>query len=120
MEKMTIALLSGGETRVVIRKSGGRGGRNLEYLGGLAEGLNDAAGIFAIAADTDGIDGNGGHAGGFVLPGGVASARAEGIELADVLNDNDCYRYFAATDSLIETGPTRTNVNDFRLILCHS
>ncbi len=113
-----VAILSGGETRVVIKQSGGRGGRNLEYLAGLAERLNDTRGIFAIAADTDGIDGHGGHAGGVIVPGSVAAAARRDIELSTCLETNDCYRFFAASDTLVETGPTRTNVNDFRLILC--
>lgn len=113
-----VALLSGGETRVVIRKGGGRGGRNLEYLAGLALGLEDAEGVYALAADTDGIDGNGGHAGGIVVPGILAGGRRRGLSLSDRLGDNDCYSFFEATGSLLITGPTRTNVNDFRLILC--
>lgn len=115
---MPLAILSGGETRVVMRRSGGRGGRNLEYLAGVAEGLQDCAGIFAFAADTDGIDGFGGHAGAWLCPGDIAAAQAQGIELAACQNSNDCYTFFQATDALMMTGPTRTNVNDFRLILC--
>jgi glycerate 2-kinase len=117
-EGLRIAILSGGETRVVIKKSGGRGGRNLEYLAGLALTLADAPGIFALAADTDGIDGTGGHAGAVLAPGMLRSARASGIALKDLLAANDCYRFFATSDALLETGPTRTNVNDFRLIVC--
>jgi hydroxypyruvate reductase len=113
-----LAILSGGETRVVLKRSGGRGGRNLEYLAGLAAGLDSAAGIFAIAADTDGIDGSGGHAGGIVTPDSLAAARRKGVDVEQCLEANDCYKFFAAMDALVETGPTRTNVNDFRLILC--
>ena len=113
-----VAIMSGGETRVVLRKSNGRGGRNLEYLAGLALGLDDAPGIHALAADTDGIDGNGGHAGGYVVPGIVAAGDTLGISLAERLDQNDCYSFFEACDTLLITGPTRTNVNDFRLILC--
>jgi hydroxypyruvate reductase len=119
-----VAILSGGETRVVIRQKGGRGGRNLEYLAGVAEGLGAGegagAGVFALAADTDGIDGHGGHAGAWLRPGDIAAARSRGVELAECQDANDCYRFFEATDALIMTGPTRTNVNDFRLILCQS
>jgi hydroxypyruvate reductase len=115
-----VAILSGGETRVVLRGSGGRGGRNLEYLAGVAERLNDCAGVFALAADTDGIDGHGGHAGAWLCPGDVAAARACGVELAACQASNDCYAFFAAAGSLVITGPTRTNVNDFRLILCQN
>jgi len=113
-----LAILSGGETRVIVRRSGGRGGRNLEYLAGLAQGLGDAAGIFALAADTDGIDGHGGHAGAWLQPGDTELARRQGINLDECLESNDCYSFFEATGSLLMTGPTRTNVNDFRLILC--
>jgi glycerate 2-kinase len=113
-----VAILSGGETRVVLKRNGGRGGRNLEYLAGLAAGLESAEGIYALAADTDGIDGSGGHAGGIVMPGSIAAASKSGIDVEQCLDANDCYEFFAATDALVETGPTRTNVNDFRLILC--
>lgn len=113
-----IAILSGGETRVVMRGSGGQGGRNLEYLAGLALGLEGAPNIIALAADTDGIDGSGGHAGGIVTPGVVDLGRRRGASLEECLAANDCYRFFEACDALVTTGPTRTNVNDFRLILC--
>lgn len=113
-----LAILSGGETRVVLAKSGGRGGRNLEYLAGLALELDGAPRIHAIAADTDGIDGHGGHAGGIVGPQALAEGRSKGVSLEQALADHDTYRFFDACDALIETGPTRTNVNDFRLILC--
>jgi hydroxypyruvate reductase len=112
-----LAILSGGETRVVLGDSSGRGGRNLEYLAGLALGLAGRRGIYALAADTDGIDGRGGHAGGFVVPGMLERGERLGRPLEAALADHDSYRFFAACDLLIETGPTRTNVNDFRLIL---
>jgi hydroxypyruvate reductase len=114
------AILSGGETRVVVRHSGGRGGRNLEYLAGVAQGLGDAAGVFALAADTDGIDGHGGHAGAWLRPGDIERAREAGVGLDACLDSNDCYSFFEATGSLLMSGPTRTNVNDFRLILCRN
>ena len=113
-----LAILSGGETRVVLRKSGGRGGRNLEYLSGFALELAAHPGIFALAADTDGIDGHGDHAGGIVIPETLSIGTSQGLSLATLLEAHDSYRYFDACDSLIRTGPTRTNVNDFRLILC--
>ena len=116
---MMIRCLSGGETRVVVHKTGGRGGRNLVYLGSLALGLESAPGIFALAADTDGIDGHGDHAGGLVIPEILARGADLGISLEAQLADNDSYTFFDACDLLIRTGPTRTNVNDFRLILCH-
>lgn len=114
-----VAILSGGETRVVIRRTGGRGGRNLVYLSSLALALDDHPGIFALAADTDGIDGHGDHAGGVVLPSMIATAAERGVSLEQSLNADDSYTFFDACNLLIRTGPTRTNVNDFRLILCH-
>jgi hydroxypyruvate reductase len=111
------ALLSGGETRVVLGEKSGRGGRNLEYLAGLALALDGCPGIFALAADTDGIDGRGGHAGGIVVPGMLELGARRGGTLAAALAEHDSYRFFQACDLLVETGPTRTNVNDFRLIL---
>lgn len=115
-----IAILSGGETRVVISKTGGRGGRNLVYLSGLALELDGHPGIFALAADTDGIDGMGDHAGGIVMPSTLARGKAEGVSLEHSLAEHDSYTFFDSCDLLIRTGPTRTNVNDFRLILCDS
>ncbi|HEY5622799.1 MAG TPA: DUF4147 domain-containing protein [Gammaproteobacteria bacterium] len=112
-----LALLSGGETRVKVRERGGRGGRNLEYLAGLAIGLDGRSDVAALAADTDGIDGCGGHAGAFVIPGIVPMGLEAGADIHELLNKNDTYRFFEACKLLLETGPTRTNVNDFRLIL---
>ena len=113
------AILSGGETRVTIRNTNGRGGRNLVYLSRLALELDGSAGVFALAADTDGIDGHGGHAGGFVTPGMLELGRERAVDLNRLLSGDDSYTFFDACDLLITTGPTRTNVNDFRLILCH-
>jgi hydroxypyruvate reductase len=113
-----VAILSGGETRVVLGEGGGRGGRNTEYLAALALELDGAPGIYALAADTDGIDGHGDHAGGIVVPETLALGAARGLSLAALLARHDSYSYFDACDSLLKTGPTRTNVNDFRLILC--
>jgi hydroxypyruvate reductase len=115
--KAPVALLSGGETRVVVRGKNGRGGRNLEYLAGLALELDGHENIIALAADTDGIDGSADHAGGIVTPGTLALGREAGVDLAALLEQNDTYRYFQACKLLVVTGPTRTNVNDFRLIL---
>ncbi len=112
------AILSGGETRVVLGEGEGRGGRNLEYLAGLALELAGAPGIFALAADTDGIDGNGDHAGGLVTPDLLARGAADGLSLEALLARHDTYRFFDGCESLLRTGPTRTNVNDFRLIVC--
>ena len=112
------AILSGGETRVVLGQGGGRGGRNTEYLAALALELDGAPGIAALAADTDGIDGHGDHAGGIVVPEMLALGAARDLSLAELLARHDTYSYFDACGLLLKTGPTRTNVNDFRLILC--
>jgi hydroxypyruvate reductase len=112
------AILSGGETRVVLGEGGGRGGRNTEYLAALALELDGARGIYAIAADTDGIDGHGDHAGAIVVPELERLGSARGLSLAELLARHDTYSYFDACGLLVKTGPTRTNVNDFRLILC--
>ena len=114
------AILSGGETRVVLGDGAGRGGRNTEYLAALALELDGAPGIFALAADTDGIDGHGDHAGGIVLPEMLQLGATRGLSLADLLARHDTYSYFDGCGLLLKTGPTRTNVNDFRLILCEA
>lgn len=114
-----VAILSGGETRVVISHTGGRGGRNLVYLSSLALALEGQVGVYALAADTDGIDGQGDHAGGIVVPSILDDGARRGISLQSLLAADDSYTYFDACDLLLRTGPTRTNVNDFRLILCH-
>jgi len=111
-----LAILSGGETTVTVRGQG-RGGRNVEYLLGLALGLDGAAGIHAFAGDTDGIDGTEDNAGALLGPASLAAARAAGQDPAAMLADNDAYSLFAAIDALVITGPTLTNVNDFRAIL---
>ncbi len=113
------ALISGGETSVVVCESGGRGGRNLEYLAGLALELNGLEGVYALAADTDGLDGNADHAGGLVVPDMLQRGAALGLSLPALLAASDSYRWFDACNLLLRTGPTRTNVNDFRLILCN-
>jgi glycerate 2-kinase len=109
-------LLSGGETTVTVR-GGGRGGRNVEFLLALAVALDGAANISALACDTDGIDGTEDNAGAILYPDSVARAAALGIEAAARLADNDGYGFFAALGDLVVTGPTLTNVNDFRAIL---
>lgn len=114
------AILSGGETRVVLGDGSGRGGRNTEYLAALALELDGEPGVFALAADTDGIDGHGDHAGGVVVPETLALGAARGMSLAELLARHDTYSYFDACGLLVRTGPTRTNVNDFRLILCET
>ena len=111
-------LLSGGETTVSIGGGHpGRGGRNTEFLLGLALALNGANGIWAVAGDTDGIDGTEDAAGAFVLPSTLARARSVGLDPHAALADHDSYSLFHAIGDLIRTGPTLTNVNDMRAIL---
>lgn len=109
-------LISGGETTVTVR-GGGRGGRNAEFLLALAVALGGHPGIHAIACDTDGIDGTEDNAGALLAPDSPARALALGIDARDRLADNDGYGVFAALGDLVVTGPTRTNVNDFRALL---
>ena len=111
-----LALLSGGETTVTIRGSG-QGGPNAEYVLALALALDGAAGIAALAADSDGIDGSADNAGAICLPDTLARARAAGLDAEGHLANNDSYGFFAALGDLVMSGPTRTNVNDFRAIL---
>ena len=111
-----VALLSGGETTVTVR-GGGRGGRNVEYLAGLALALGGRPGISAIACDTDGIDGTEDNAGALILPNTLARAAAAGLDPGALLADNDAYALFQGLDDLLICGPTLTNVNDFRAIL---
>ncbi|MDU9389262.1 glycerate kinase [Pseudomonas sp. zfem002] len=109
-------ILSGGETTVTVRGNG-RGGRNAEFLLSLTESLKGLPGVYALAGDTDGIDGSEDNAGALMTPDSYARAQALGLSAADELDNNNGYGYFAALDSLIVTEPTRTNVNDFRAIL---
>ncbi len=109
-------LLSGGETTVTVRGEG-RGGRNAEFLLSLALSLKDESMISAIACDTDGIDGSEDNAGAWFDGSLFDSARAKGIDLAGHLDRNDAYTAFAQLDRLVVTGPTLTNVNDFRCVL---
>jgi hydroxypyruvate reductase len=95
----------------------GRGGRNTEFLAGLAIALGRAPGIWAIAGDTDGIDGSEPNAGAIVAPDTLARARAAGVDAREALAGNDAYAIFAATNDLVTTGPTLTNVNDFRAVM---
>ncbi|MBO1906312.1 glycerate kinase [Microvirga sp. 3-52] len=114
--KAPCVLLSGGETTVTVRGRG-RGGRNAEFLLSLALALKDENRISAIACDTDGIDGSEDNAGAWFDGSLFESARAKGIDLASHLDTNDAYTAFAQLDRLVMTGPTLTNVNDFRCIL---
>ena len=115
-------ILSGGETTVTIRprqpgQAKGRGGRAGEFCLGLAGALMGQPTVWALAADTDGIDGVEDNAGAFVTPDTLARAAAAGCSLADHLDRNDAYGYFDAIGDLLVTGPTHTNVNDFRALL---
>jgi hydroxypyruvate reductase len=111
-------LLSGGETTVTIGKARpGRGGRNTEFLLGLAMALNGHPNIHALAADTDGIDGTEDAAGALIGPDLQRRAAAAGLNLRDHLEAHDSYSLFDQIGALIRTGPTLTNVNDFRAIL---
>jgi hydroxypyruvate reductase len=107
-------LISGGETTVRVRGHG-RGGRNAEYCLALALALDGHPDIYAIACDTDGIDGTENNAGCYVTPDSLH--RANSLNAQDLLDDNDSYRFFSAIGDLVISGPTRTNVNDFRAIL---
>ncbi len=109
-------LLSGGETTVTVRGQG-RGGRNSEFLLSLAAALDGAGGIAAIACDTDGIDGTEDNAGAILLSDSIARAAAKGVAIKAAMAENDAWGFFHAIDDLIVTGPTLTNVNDFRAIL---
>src|SRR5262249_32718626 len=111
-----LALISGGECTVTVRGSG-RGGRCAEFLLSLAIDLAGLPGAYAIACDTDGIDGSEDNAGAVLLPDSLARAAALGIDAKKLLADNDGYGFFSALGDLVVTGPTRTNVNDYRAIL---
>jgi glycerate 2-kinase len=109
-------LLSGGETTVTVRGKG-RGGRNAEFLLALVIALDGHPKVHAIACDTDGVDGTEDNAGAIAGPDSLARAQALGLRAKDFLADNDGYTFFAALGDLVVTGPTLTNVNDFRAIL---
>ncbi len=109
-------LLSGGETTVTVRGDG-RGGRNVEYLLGLAVALGGLPGVWATAGDTDGIDGAEEVAGALVTPDTLARARAAGFDPHATLDRNDAHSLFEALGDQVVTGPTLTNVNDFRAVL---
>ena len=115
--KRPSVLISGGECTVTVRGSGGRGGRCGEFLLALALALDGVPGVHAIAADTDGIDGSEDNAGALLAPDSLARAAAQGIDAVKMLDANDSYGFFSALGDLVVTGPTRTNVNDYRAIL---
>jgi glycerate 2-kinase len=110
-------LLSGGETTVTVRRKGGRGGRASEFLLGCALALQGEPNVWVLAGDTDGIDGMESNAGAFVTPDTLELARLAGLSGRDHLDRNDAYSFFAGLGDLLVTGPTFTNVNDFRAVL---
>ena len=115
-------ILSGGETTVTVRtpapgSARGRGGRAGEFCLGLAQALQGQPNVWALAADTDGIDGLESNAGARVEPATLTRALAVGMKIEDFLERNDAYGYFSALNDLVTTGPTFTNVNDFRALL---
>ncbi|GAF71836.1 unnamed protein product, partial [marine sediment metagenome] len=112
------ALLSGGETTVTVCGHG-RGGPNLEFLLALAVALRGEPNTYALAADTDGIDGTGDAAGAIVTPDTLERAARLGLNPEAALDNNDAYTFFTELGDLIETGPTGTNVNDIRIIFRH-
>jgi glycerate 2-kinase len=112
-------LLSGGETTVTVRGHG-RGGRNVEFLLALAVALDGEPGIYAMAGDTDGVDGTEDNAGAIMTPDSLERARRRNLDAKRFLADNDGYSFFSALGDLIVTGPTLTNVNDLRAILIRS
>jgi hydroxypyruvate reductase len=112
-----VALISGGECTVTIRGNEGHGGRCSEFLLSLAIELDGMPGVAAIAADTDGIDGSEDNAGALLSVDSLARARALGRNAREDLSRNDSYGFFAALGDLVVTGPTRTNVNDYRAIV---
>lgn len=117
--KAPCVLLSGGETTVTLRGQG-RGGRNVEFLLSLGVALDGLAGVHALAGDTDGVDGVEEIAGAYLAPDSLQRAWARGIRPKDALADNDGHGLFGALGDSVVTGPTLTNVNDFRAILIES
>jgi len=111
-----VALISGGECTVTV-KGKGRGGRCTEFLLSLAVDMDGAADIHALACDTDGIDGSEDNAGAILAPDSLERAQRNNVSAERMLENNDSYRFFQTLSDLVITGPTRTNVNDFRVIL---
>jgi hydroxypyruvate reductase len=111
------AIISGGETTVTVTNKSGKGGRNLEYLLSLAICLDGAEGISAIACDTDGIDGTDDAAGAVITPDTLRRSHSIGLDARTYLAENNAYVFFERLGDLVITGPTQTNVNDFRAIL---
>jgi len=113
----TCLLFSGGELTVSLNKFRGAGGPNQEYLLALAIALKGQSGIYALACDTDGIDGNRDVAGAYIQPDTLSRAKARKLAPQQYLQQHQSYEFFKPLGDLIETGPTHTNVNDFRVIL---
>jgi hydroxypyruvate reductase len=111
-----VALISGGECTVTVRGKG-RGGRCAEFLLALAIDLDTLSGVSALACDTDGIDGSEDNAGAFLAVDALSRAAAKKLNPQQLLDDNNAHAFFATIDALVITGPTRTNVNDYRVIL---
>jgi hydroxypyruvate reductase len=114
--KAPVALISGGECTVTVRGKG-RGGRCAEFLLSLAIDLDGLPDVHALACDTDGIDGSEDNAGAVLSPDAITRAKSKHLRPDKLLDDNDGYTFFEALDALVVTGPTRTNVNDYRVIL---
>ncbi|MGV8992078.1 MAG: glycerate kinase type-2 family protein [Thiobacillus sp.] len=111
-----LALITGGETTVALSSSHGRGGRNTEYLLALSLAMQGIL-AWAIACDTDGIDGSEDNAGAIITPDTLIRAKAQGLRASDYLDRHDSYGFFSHLGDLVQTGPTRTNVNDYRAVL---
>jgi hydroxypyruvate reductase len=111
------ALISGGECTVTVRGEGGRGGRCAEFLLALAIELEGLENVWGIAADTDGIDGSEDNAGALMTPDSLRRAAQKGLDAKALLDRNDSYGFFSVLGDLVMTGPTRTNVNDYRAIV---
>ena len=109
-------ILSGGETSVTVKGSG-RGGPNTEFMLALLQELRGKNGIWAIACDTDGIDGTEDNAGAFISPESLKKSEELSLDPSGFLSNNDSYSFFYEIGDLVLTGPTMTNVNDFRAIL---
>ncbi|OGU42726.1 MAG: hydroxypyruvate reductase, partial [Hydrogenophilales bacterium RIFOXYA1_FULL_63_33] len=114
--RQALALISGGETTVALQPKHGRGGRNSEYLLALALALSETP-AWAIACDTDGIDGSEDNAGALLTPDTLIRARAQELDAAGWLTAHDSHGFFSALGDLVVTGPTRTNVNDYRALV---
>ena len=116
-KKKPLCIFSGGETTVSINNKNGKGGRNTQFLLSLAIHLNSADNVYAISCDTDGIDGSEDNAGAIIFPDTIERASKLGLSPNNFLQNNDTYTFFKKLEDLIISGPTNTNVNDFRAIL---